>query len=223
MKADKFSFTEENYLKSIYKLHALGSGKVTNITIAGLLKVNPATALEMIRRLDKKRLLDYDKKNGILLTSNGKKIAINTIRKHRLWEVFLAEKLEFSWDEIHEIAEQLEHVQSDVLTERLDKFLGFPDVDPHGDPIPRLPGKILKPDGQPLTSFKKNKHLILVGVSNHQDDFLKYLNKMGIGLGVRIQIHSIETFDKSYTVSVNEKKPITISEKAAAQLLVREK
>ncbi len=219
---EKFSFTEENYLKSIYKFHVFSEEKITNVTIAGILNVNPASALEMIRRMAKKQLLSYDKKKGIHLTSRGKKIAINTIRKHRLWEVFLAEKLGFSWDEIHEIAEQLEHVQSYTLTERLDKFLGFPDVDPHGDPIPRLTGKTLRPQGFPLSSIKKNKNVILVGVTDHQDSFLKYLNKIGIGLGVKIQIHSVESYDNSLSISIHERKRFTISEKVAAQLLVRE-
>ena len=217
----KSTIAEENYLKAIYKLGNFGDTKITNVTLAGFLRVNPPTALEMVRKLNGKKLLIYNKTAGISLTANGKKIAVQTIRKHRLWEVFLSQQLGFSWDEVHDIAEQLEHIESKTLIERLDKFLGFPVFDPHGDPIPGSSGRMHRREGLPLSQYPKNKQLCVVGVTEHAEDFLKYLTKIGINLGVRIKIRGVEAYDKSLSVSVAGKKTIVISEKAAHHIMVK--
>jgi DtxR family transcriptional regulator, Mn-dependent transcriptional regulator len=215
------SVTEENYLKAIYKLSVFGSGKVSNNAIAGILGVNPPSVLEMLRKLDKKKLIAYDKIKGARLTAVGKKIAVTTIRKHRLWEVFLAEKLGFGWDEIHEIAEQMEHVQSEELVARLDKFLGYPKFDPHGDPIPDPHGELDRPEGMPLSFGAVSKEYKVTGVKDHRDEFLKFLSRAGLGLGAKIKILSFEPYDDTFIVSVNGKKEGILSKKVSENLIVK--
>lgn len=215
------SITEENYLKAIYKLSVFGSGKVSNNAIAGILGVNPPSVLEMLRKLDTKKLITYDKIKGARLTPHGKKIAVATIRKHRLWEVFLADKLGFGWDEIHDIAEQMEHIQSDELIARLDKFLGYPKFDPHGDPIPDQHGELDRPEGMPLSSAAVNKEYKVTGVKDHRDEFLKFLSRAGLGLGARIKILSFEPYDDSFIVSVDGKKESVLSKKVSENLIVK--
>ena len=214
------SVTEENYLKAIYKLSLFESNKVSNNAIASLLNINPASVLEMLRRLNKKKLISYDKTKGAKLTSAGKIIAIQTIRKHRLWEVFLHEKLGFGWDEVHEIAEQMEHVQSRELVERLDKFLGRPKFDPHGDPIPDEHGKFHESDSSILYSAHPGKEYTITGVKDSSENLLKYLSKNGLGLGVKLKLNSIESYDDTLIISV-DKKTITLSRKVAENLLVK--
>ncbi|MFN5181893.1 MAG: metal-dependent transcriptional regulator [Bacteroidota bacterium] len=211
---------EENYLKAIYKLSLIAIGKISNVELAGILKLNPPTVLEMVRRLQKKNLLRYNKKTGVILSEKGKKKAIQTIRKHRLWEVFLHEKLGFRWDEVHQIAEQLEHVQSDELLKRLDKFLEYPKFDPHGDPIPNANGKLTEHSGIPLSKSNSVKIHTVVGVKNNDDSFLKLLGTNKIQLGSQIKIMNTEDFDQSMKIKIDKKYIVRISKKVSENLLV---
>ena len=146
------TLTEENYLKAIYKLHEDKPDKINTNAIAGLVDTAPASVTDMLRKLADKKLIRYAKYQGVSLTATGKKAAVSVIRKHRLWELFLVEKLGYSWDEVHEIAEQLEHIHSDSLVSRLSTFLGNPRMDPHGDPIPDENGNFHSRKSIPLSA-----------------------------------------------------------------------
>src|SRR5688500_18567354 len=158
------SFTEENYLKAIFKLLEGDDEAVTTNAIAEKMNTRAASVTDMLKKLSEKKLINYKKYQGVTLTSSGKKIALNIIRKHRLWEVFLVEKLNFKWDEVHDIAEQLEHINSDTLIERIDKFLNYPKFDPHGDPIPDINGKFQSNKSVLVSELKLNSVGIMTGV-----------------------------------------------------------
>jgi DtxR family Mn-dependent transcriptional regulator len=155
-----------------------------------------------------------------LLTPNGRVIAANVIRKHRLWEVFLVEKLKFHWDEVHVIAEQLEHVQSDELIARLDKYLGSPDFDPHGDPIPDEHGNVKRTEKKLLSELNKKQKGVCVGVKETTPEFLQYLDKKKIGIGAKITVLGKEFFDGSMVIQVG-KDQFFISKKIADNLYVQ--
>lgn len=213
------SFTEENYLKTIYHLSVNSTDAVQTNAIAERMQTKAASVTDMIKKLSEKNLVDYVKYQGVKLTEKGKASAIDIIRKHRLWEVFLVDKLNFKWDEVHEIAEDLEHINSTLLIERLDEFLGFPKTDPHGDLIPDKNGNFEK-----LTFIKLNKLNIgdtgtITGVSEHSSQFLKHLEKLGLTLGRKIQIADITDFDGSVTLSI-ESKQINISREVAKHILI---
>lgn len=215
-----YSYTEENYLKAIYKLSEVGSGLANTNSIAETLDTKASSVTDMLKRLASKNLLDYEKYQGVQLTQLGKKQALNIIRKHRLWEVFLVEKLNFGWDEVHEVAEQLEHIRSEKLIRELDKLLGYPQSDPHGDPIPDENGTIKQLKSKALAVCEKDKEYVMVGVSNHSNEFLLYLNASDIGLGVQIKINEINAFDQSMKVHLNKAKELFISREVAANILV---
>lgn len=215
------SFTEENYLKAIFKLsHAYDEAEVTTNQISAHLKNKAATVTDMLKRLSQKKLIDYKKYQGVKLTEKGKRTAIKVIRKHRLWEVFLVEKLKFKWDEVHEIAEQLEHIHSDDLTEKMDAFLGRPKFDPHGDPIPDASGKFNIQRSIALAAANKKAALIITGVSDHSKAFLQYLSNTGLNLGDTIRIEENNNYDQSLRVKLNNKHSIFLSHKAASHILV---
>jgi DtxR family Mn-dependent transcriptional regulator len=211
--------SEENYLKTLYKLEDKQLTKVNNIALSKALDLNPATVLEMVRKLNKKKLVEILPDKTIQLTDKGKKKALTIIRKHRIWEVFLVDKLNYKWNEVHNLAEQLEHIESDDLEKRLEAFLGFPSVDPHGDLIPDKDGKIKKIKTQPLTEAPLKKRLTIMALGDSSDEFLKYLNKVGLTIGDIIKISDIEDFDKSVTL-IYKKKSIVLSNAAAGNLLV---
>jgi DtxR family Mn-dependent transcriptional regulator len=211
--------SEENYLKTLYKLEDKQLTKVNNIALSKALDLNPATVLEMVRKLNKKKLVEILPDKTIQLTDKGKKKALIIIRKHRIWEVFLVDKLHYKWDEVHDLAEQLEHIESEDLEKRLEAFLGFPSVDPHGDLIPDKDGKIKKIKTQPLTEAPLKKRLTIMALGDSSDEFLKYLNKVGLTIGDIIKISDIEDFDKSVTL-IYKKKSIVLSNAAAGNLLV---
>jgi DtxR family Mn-dependent transcriptional regulator len=165
-------------------------------------------------------LVNYKKYQGVSLTENGKHAAKMIVRKHRLWEVFLVEKLDFSWDEVHDIAEQLEHIKSEKLINKLDDFLGNPTEDPHGDPIPDAQGRMIAIEKQLLSELLANQLGICVGVKDNSSDFLKYLDKQQIGLGTKIEVITKETFDLSLKIKVNGTE-LTISNKIASNLFVK--
>lgn len=216
------SNTEENYLKAIYKLSEANGEEVNTNAIADKLQTKPASVTDMIKRLADKKLITYQKYKGVKLTASGKKVAINIVRKHRLWELFLVEKLKFKWDEVHEIAEQLEHIDSDNLVRKLDEFLGFPKSDPHGDPIPDENGKFHKAVYSLLSDVKPGKKVSMTGVVDHSPEFLKYLDKAGISLGSTIEILERISFDNSHQVLINRKHKMFISYEVAKNILVRE-
>lgn len=197
-----YSLAEENYLKAIFHLEKENEDGVSTNAIAVKMDTKPSSVTDMVQKLAEKKVLLYKKYKGTKLTDTGKKIATNVIRKHRLWEVFLVEKLNFPWDEVHEIAEQLEHVKSDELISRLDKFLDFPDFDPHGDPIPDEHGIIKPTEKKLLSELDKNQRGICVGVKESNSEFLQYLDKRKIAIGSKIKVLGKEFFDGSMMIQV---------------------
>ncbi len=214
------SYTEENYLKAIFKLIEHDSDVVTTNAIAEKLKTKAASVSDMLKKLADKKLINYQKYQGVSLTAKGEKVALNIIRKHRLWEMFLVEKLDFKWDEVHDVAEQLEHIKSEKLIAQIDKFLNYPKVDPHGDPIPDEKGKLQIQKSKSISNFKLNDVLIITGVVDHSPAFLRYLDKSGLALGNEIKIKEIIEFDKSLQIVVNKKNTIFISFEVAKNILV---
>jgi DtxR family transcriptional regulator, Mn-dependent transcriptional regulator len=215
------SFTEENYLKAIYKLTQHGGNTVNTNAIAAKIKTKAASVTDMLKKLSDKKLINYQKYQGVSLSPTGKKVAVKVIRKHRLWEVFLVEKLAFKWDEVHDMAEQLEHIQSDELIQRLDKFLGFPSKDPHGDPIPDAKGNFKAETSLILSALKENESGIMTGVVDHRSVFLQYLDKIQLTLGCNIQVKQVNPFDQSMSVQINRKEIIQLSREAAENILIQ--
>jgi len=216
-----FTLSEENYLKAIYHLEEISKKGISTNAIAKKLDTKASSVTDMIKKLSEKKVVIYKKYQGVTLTSFGKKTAAIIIRKHRLWEVFLFEKLHFSWDEVHEIAEQLEHIKSEALVDKLDQFLGFPTIDPHGDPIPDKDGNITKRKKVKLSTLEEGQQSVLLNVKNSSDDFLRYLDKKGIAIGNLIKVVLVEPFDKSIQIEVDNKE-ILITEEVATNLLVKE-
>lgn len=216
-----FTLSEENYLKAIYHLDEVSKNGINTNAIANKLQTKASSVTDMVKKLSEKKVVLYKKYQGVTLTDFGRKSAAIIVRKHRLWEVFLFEKLNFSWDEVHEIAEQLEHIQSETLIDKLDQFLGFPTIDPHGDPIPDKEGKFTKRKKVKLSTLKENEQSILLSVKEASDDFLRYLDKKGIAIGNLIKVVSIEPFDKSLQIEI-DKKELLITEEVANNLLVKE-
>jgi DtxR family transcriptional regulator, Mn-dependent transcriptional regulator len=214
------TLSEENYLKAIYHLDKQGYGKVSATAIAEELENNPASVVDMLKRLREKKLIQYDKSRGAVLTASGLKIAVLIVRKHRLWEVFLHEKLGYNWDEIHDIAEQLEHIRDYDLPDRLEKFLGFPKFDPHGDPIPQSNGHLPAKASKPLSDAELNRKILITSVSDSSADFLRYLEKQGIGLHQTIIVKEVQDFDKSVLVQLKGKKEVYLSAEAAKKIFV---
>ena len=214
-----YSFTEENYLKAIFKLSEQNSESVNTNSIAELLQTKAASVTDMLKKLAEKGLIAYKKYQGVTLSDKGRKVAIGIIRKHRLWEVFLHEKLLFSWDVIHDMAEQLEHIQSELLVDKLEEFLGFPTHDPHGDPIPTKSGKIRKDDFIPLFEIEAGQKGILSGVKDHTNLFLQYLDRVGLKLGKPITLKEKNEYDGSMLILVNETE-FTISREVAKNILI---
>jgi DtxR family Mn-dependent transcriptional regulator len=215
------TLTAENYLKTIFHLLEQEPDGVTTNALASSLKIKPATVTDMLRKLSAGKLVKHEKYYGVTLTNKGRKAALEIIRRHRLWEVFLAQKLHFSWDEVHEMAEQLEHVQSEELIDRLEKFLGFPKTDPHGDPIPDKKGKMSLHDFKPLCALTARQAGVISGVTEHSSSFLQYLEKNGLSLGNEIEVTEVHAFDMSADVKVNNKKAIHLSYEVAKNILIK--
>lgn len=214
------TFSEENYLKTIYHLTNLLDSEISTNAIAERMETKASSVTDMLKKLAEKDLVHYKKYQGVSLTENGLHSAKMIVRKHRLWEVFLVDKLNFPWDEVHDIAEQLEHIKSEKLINQLDEFLNFPTEDPHGDPIPNANGQIVKIEKQLLSELSEKQSGICVGVKDTSSEFLKYLDKQEIALGSKIEIISKETFDLSLKIKVGNKE-ITISSKIAGNLFVK--
>jgi DtxR family transcriptional regulator, Mn-dependent transcriptional regulator len=214
------SQAEENYIKAIFHIQNDCGMEASTNSIAENLATSAASVTDMLRKLSTKNIVIYEKYKGVKLSEEGTKIAIKIVRKHRLWEVFLVQKLNFSWDEVHEVAEELEHIQSSLLIQRLDQFLDYPKFDPHGDPIPNENGefintkKTLLCDSQHLTQSK------VVGVKDSDSKLLKYLDKIGIGIGTKIKILELMDFDQSLEIEINEKHKTLISNEISKNIYV---
>ncbi len=213
--------TEENYIKAIFKITEKNQGAANTNAIAKHLNTSAASVTDMLRRLSEKEYFHYEKYKGVYLTTKGIQMATQLVRKHRLWEAFLVDKLGFQWDEVHDIAEQLEHVDSDELIARLDKFLGNPKYDPHGDPIPNAEGKFTLRSQISLLNLKKSEEGTVVGVRNNDTLFLQYLNKLCINLGTRIKIISENDFDHSKEILIDGEIQTVLSQKACNNLYVK--
>jgi DtxR family Mn-dependent transcriptional regulator len=217
------SFTEENYLKIIYKLSAETESEISTNAVAELTQTKAASVTDMLRKLSEKQLVSYQKYQGVRLTEKGEEVALKVIRKHRLWEVFLVNKLGFNWDEVHEIAEELEHINSEELVQRLDEFLDYPQFDPHGDPIPDKDGKMPELGYKNLSGITINQTVVMMGVAQHSTSFLQYLAKIGMNLGANITIIEINDFDKSMTINNGGNSNYFISHEVAKNILVKKK
>jgi DtxR family Mn-dependent transcriptional regulator len=217
----ELSFTEENYLKSIYSLQFGGVAPEVSVNeIAERMHTRPATVTDMLRKLSDKKLINYERYKKTSLTKQGAKMALQIIRKHRLWEVFLYTKLNFSWDEVHEVAEELEHIRSTKLIEKLDEYLGFPRFDPHGDPIPNASGEVSPASNITLAQSKPGDKLKLVAVKDTSSAFLQHLERYDLYIGVPMEVKELLPFDKSIIVKINNGKLATLSEKITLSLLV---
>lgn len=215
------TFSEENYLKSIFRLSQMPDGKkISTSAIAESLGNNPASVVDMIRKLSDKQLIEYDKKKGVKLTPQGQKDAIQIVRRHRLWEVFLLEKLGYRWDEIHDIAEELEHIKHHDLADRLESFLEYPEYDPHGDPIPKANGKMAKSYSASLADGKVGSTYRVAAVRDTSSSFLQYLHKLEISIGTQIRLIEQITFDQSLIISINNAEPTTVSSKFGENILI---
>ncbi len=217
------TFSEENYLKTVYNLYKQGLKKITPTAIAESLSNNPASVVDMIKKLVEKQLVEYEKSKGVKLTQEGMNVAISVVRKHRLWEAFLVEKLGYGWDEVHDIAEQMEHVHHPDLADRLDKFLGFPQYDPHGDPIPKANGDSARSYKTLLAEIPEGKTCKVVAVKDTSTPFLQYLKKLDIGIGTRIALVEKIPFDGSIIITAgSSRQQMTVSKVFAENLLVQE-
>ena len=194
---------EENYLKALFKLSSGAQKRISTNALAKQLETKPSSATDMLQKLHDKALVKYTKYKGAELSAKGRQAASQIVRKHRLWEVFLVEKLAFGWDEVHDIAEQLEHINSPDLVERLDEFLGCPTVDPHGDPIPDNQGNMTQIQKTLLAQQPINGRCVLKGVKDADDSFLAYLSQKNIKLGSHITILDKEPFDESMTIEID--------------------
>jgi DtxR family Mn-dependent transcriptional regulator len=212
------TLAEENYLKAIYHL-SLNNVNVSTNQIAAALSTKAASVTDMLKKLAEKLLINYAKYQGVSLTPAGEKIAVNIIRKHRLWEYFLVEKLNFKWDEVHEMAEEMEHISSLELIDRLDKFMGYPRHDPHGDPIPDRNGNIKKNNLISVADLKVNDCGIISGVGEHSPAFLQYLEKLQLVIGKKISVIEVVDYDRSVVLNM-EGNNINISHEVASNLLI---
>jgi len=212
--------SEEDYLKAIYALSYNNNGASTN-ALANHLNMKASSITDMLKKLSDKGWVNYEKYKGASLNLNGKIIALSIVRKHRLWETFLVNKLNFKWDEVHEIAEQLEHIKSNELVDRLDDFLGNPKFDPHGDPIPNKDHEITDARKRSyLSEVEVNRDVIIIGVKDSSAQLLQYLEKENMILGKNIIVLEIHDFDKSLRISINGKE-LNISERVAQNVLVQ--
>ena len=214
----KFSNSEENYLKTIYHLQAEKSTVSTN-ALALALQTKPASVPDMMKKLNAKKLLHYKPYYGFYLSTEGKKVALEIIRRHRLWEAFLSEKLKFDWDEVHDIAEELEHVSSKKLINKLDAFLGYPEFDPHGDPIPDTKGKIKQPNKIPLHQLPLNTPAVVCQVANQSMELLEVLKHKKITIGTTIEVRKLFEFDGSLELKM-KRSVSTISHQLAKNIFV---
>lgn len=214
------SYAEENYLKAIITLSLPPVKSVSTNAIAAHLNTSAASVTDMLKKLADKKLITYQRYQGASLTEEGNKLAISLVRKHRLWEVFLVQTLGMSWDEVHEIAEELEHIQSEPLIDRLDAFLGHPKFDPHGDPIPNSQGKYTLRSQLPLTDLQVGQSGLVIGVRENTSSFLKHLTEKGISLGKTATVLAHDTYDHQLQLHIDDR-DISLSGQVAQSILVK--
>lgn len=214
------SFAEENYLKAIYHLSEETGDAVSTNAIADNLQTKAASVTDMIKKLSSKGVLSYQKYRGVHVSESGRKAALHVIRKHRLWETFLVEKLKFNWDEVHEVAEQLEHIKSPLLIKRLDEFLAYPKYDPHGDPIPDENGEFKTLSQTVLKDCELHQEGIIVSVKDASSSFLQYLDKIGAYIGAKIKILDKVSFDGSLEIRIDNKKTVFISKEVSENIWI---
>ncbi len=215
------TFTEENYLKSIYSLTKRGDKGASTNDIADKMQTKASSVTDMLKKLGKKGLINYTPYKPVYLSEKGRNWAIMTIRKHRLWEVFLVEKLNFKWDEVHEIAEELEHVNSDKLIDKLDSFLGNPTHDPHGDPIPDKEGNIALHKDVTIADLVEGQYGMIIGLKDTSADFLQFLESTELTLGKSVRVKKITGYDQSMQVTINMTREETISHQVAKNLYIK--
>lgn len=213
------SLTEENYLKAIYHLSGGGDHAALTNEVAEAMQTKAASVTDMMKKLSAKELIDYQRYYGVTITQKGKTQALHVIRKHRLWETFLVQKLGFTWDEVHEVAEQLEHIQSSRLIDKLDEYLGFPKVDPHGDPIPDHHGRVKALPLVSLDQLKPGGKGLISSVKDSDPDLLKYLDKIGAKPGKKVRVINREEYDESIEVMI-EKKIVFVSKEVSKNILL---
>ena len=215
-----FTFAEENYIKAVYHLHNQDGRPVSTNALADEMQTTAASVSDMLKKLSQKKVVYYQKYKGATISPKGEDIALRVIRKHRLWEVFLVEKLKFKWDEVHDVAEQLEHIKSPLLISRLDEFLGYPKHDPHGDPIPDQDGNFTPVKKEPLTDIAIGTSCQVIAVDDSSTSFLKYLDKVGISIGTKLYLEDKNDFDGSIDILIEGEKSSTVSPIAAENILV---
>lgn len=213
------SLTEENYLKALFNI-ASEAGEVNVTELSKRLGIKMPTVTSMMKRLGEKKLVHYESYKPLRLTEKGKKEAGLIIRKHRLTEMFLAEQMNFGWEEVHDVAEQIEHIQSPAFFDKMDELLGYPKIDPHGSPIPDKNGKIIWKEYNKLSDCKAGETVKLSAVINTSSEFLKYLNSRELRLGLKIKIKSVEAFDKSMVVAYGKRAVEVLSNIVCERLLV---
>jgi len=213
-----YTITEENYLKAVFKLSEEDQSVGTN-ELSQALGTSPASVTDMMKKLSDKKLVHHQPYKGVRLSASGRKLALEIVRKHRLWEVFLVEKLQFNWDQIHDIAEQLEHIQAPELILKLDAYLGFPRFDPHGDPIPDASGKFETRKTILMQNCIPGDMLSIAGVTLHSADFLQYLDKQKLNIGRKLKVVEVLPFDHSLVLELGAVR-ITVSAKVSAHILV---
>jgi DtxR family Mn-dependent transcriptional regulator len=212
---------EENYLKAIFKIAEKENKPANTSALARALNSSPASITEMVKKIAEKGLVNYEPYKGVTLTYEGSRLATALIRRHRLWEVFLVEKLRFAWHQVHELAEDLEHIHSEELVARLDAYLNYPKFDPHGDPIPNAEGRFTIRTHLPLSDLSKGIASIIIGVKEQSTPFLEHLHQLGIKIGTGLIIKKRYDFDKSLIVTIDDKTETNISDQIAQNLLVK--
>ena len=215
-----YSTSEENYIKTIFHLQ-VDNDTVTTNALANELLTRPASVTDMMKKLKTKKLIQYQPYKGFRLNVEGKKVALAIIRRHRLWEFFLSEKLKFEWDEVHEVAEELEHVSNRKLVDKLDEYLGYPKFDPHGDPIPDVHGKMENFQRVSIAELPFNTVAEVCLVSNQSSEMLEVLRHRNIGIGTRLEVRKKFGFDNSLEIKLRQQSPVTISEQLAKNIFVK--
>ena len=217
----KYSASKENYIKAVYHLQQTQLTVSTN-SLAAALQTSAASVTDMLKKLKSQKLLQYERYKGVKLTAEGKKLAIHIVRKHRLWEYFLVDKLGFGWEEVHEVAEELEHVSSNKLVDRLEEFLGFPETDPHGDPIPDNQGRIRVSRQVQLNELPLNTHCVISHVSNQSIEIIELLNHLHLGIGTGLEVRKKFGFDQSVEIQLDDQSVLTLSHLLSSNLFVRQ-
>ena len=211
--------SEENYIKSIYHLQQSVDNVTTN-ALSEQVKAKPASVTDMLKKLHAKNLINYNPYKGFRLSREGNTAALSIIRKHRLWEYFLVERLQFTWEEVHEVAEQLEHISSKKLIDKLDAFLDFPKFDPHGEPIPDSNGKLNEQEQMPLLDLPLNTLAVITSVNDQSTELLVFLSNRKISIGTKLEVKQKLHFDNSLEVKIKNKQSIHVSEQVANAIRV---